>query len=374
MRTMRNRAFLASLVAMAIATRAPFAVAADPEAPRAAANDTEIRANQHKAAGDAALDERRYDDAVAAYSASYALVQDPVLLYNRGRAYIELHRNPEALADLEAFQRSAPAAVRARVPDLPGLVAAVRARVARLVITCNVAGARVAIRDRAVGVTPLGEIGLELGPAKIEIQAEGFVPFQKTVVLGSGVSHVDATLVSRTGTLVIRAPAGAVVAIDGESVGSAPVERIVSAGPHAVVVRAGDEAESRTIDVGVAERKEVEIIQAPPRDAHPARRNVAYALGGVGIAGLGVAAAFGIATVLQDDQREAEVRAWHLAEADSWRDRALTSQRIAIASAIGGGIALGTGVVLLLTGGDGGKRPAAGLRVTPFGGALVGAF
>ncbi|MCA9588819.1 MAG: hypothetical protein KC657_26065, partial [Myxococcales bacterium] len=117
--------------------------------------DATARAAETKRKGDEAMDSGRPAEALAAYSEAYALTRDPALLYNKGRALQALTEYPKALEELEAFDRSAPEDLRARVPGLPALLAELRQKVSSVVITCNVAGATLRLRDRGLGVTPM---------------------------------------------------------------------------------------------------------------------------------------------------------------------------------------------------------------------------
>lgn len=194
-----------------------------------------------KRAADALVDAKRYEDAVALYDQAYAKTKDPAIHYNRGRALQFLGRAPEALEAFERFAREAPPAVRAKVPDLDGLIAEVRASVSSLVLRCPVDGARVIVRDRVVGTAPLpGPIALNAGPANIEITAEGYVPFRAKIVLPRGGRlAVDAPLaaIGTSSVLTVRSSvAGTTVDIDGHPVGDAPAESTVEPGSHRVRV------------------------------------------------------------------------------------------------------------------------------------------
>jgi hypothetical protein len=232
------------------------------------------------APGDAAELRRRGNDAMAAfkpgealdaYSQAYELTHDPALLYNMARALEALEDYPAALARYEDFARLAPPDLRARVPKLDELVAGLHARVARLSVTCNVPGARVMVRERAVGETVArGEalvVSLGAGKAVIEVSADGYNSFQRAIVLpGGGSVGVDVQLVPKAvaGLLVVASePADGTVFVDGRELGNAPVEASVGAGTHQVVVRLpGYLDKSTSVVVGVGERRVVTINMA----------------------------------------------------------------------------------------------------------------
>jgi len=224
------------------------------------------RAAELKQRGDAAIDSMRYGEAVDAYTTAYAMTKDPALLYNRGRALQALGDFPGALEALEGFAATANAELRARVPKLTELLAEVRTHVTTLVLNCNVAGARVLLRDKLVGTTPLsGRLRFTSGAANLEVTAEGYLPYTKNLVLpGGGVLDLDVTLLSKakSSVLVLRAPTpGTVAIVDGKVVGNPPVEVVVDPGSHKIVARAEGYADTETSAVvSSGQHKEVDLM------------------------------------------------------------------------------------------------------------------
>ncbi len=223
-----------------------------------------------KRAADTLVDAKRYEDALALYDQAYAKTKDPAIHYNRGRALQFLGRHPEALQAFERFAREAPPAVRAKVPDLDGLIAEVRATVSSLVIRCPVDGARVIVRDHVVGTTPLpSPIALSAGPANVEITAEGYAPFRANIVLpGGGRFSLDAplTALGTSSVLTVRSSiAGATIFVDGRPVGDAPAESTVEPGSHRVRVhRDGYDDVERSIVTAQGEHRIVSIDPTSP--------------------------------------------------------------------------------------------------------------
>jgi tetratricopeptide (TPR) repeat protein len=156
-------------------------------------------ATELKARGDASMDAGEWADAIDAYRASYDLTRDPALLYNIGHAYARLGEYPEALAYLEQFAAVAPADLRARAPRVDGLIAMVRAHLATLSVTCNVSGARILVRGKWRGTTPLvRDLTAAPGDATIEVVADGYAPFKRELRLVEGRStSLHAALVKR---------------------------------------------------------------------------------------------------------------------------------------------------------------------------------
>jgi hypothetical protein len=255
-----------SAALLAVASAASFGVTLAAPAPALAqsASDKD-RAAELKKKGDAAMVSLRYEEAIDAYKQAYDITGDPALLYNRGRALQGLGQYPEALEQLESFKQQASPALRARVPALESLITDVRAKIATVLVLSNAKGARILVRSKVVGTTPLGgPIQLNAGPALVEVEAEGYLPFKKTVDLpGGGDIEIEAklTLKSKMGLLTVRSPvAGARVFIDGKPVGNVPAERSLPAGPHKILVeRDGYETAQTTAVVIAGDKKQISI-------------------------------------------------------------------------------------------------------------------
>jgi hypothetical protein len=224
--------------------------------------------------GNEAMAAFRPGEALESYKKAYEITKDPALLYNMGRALEALEDYPAALARYQEFADLASPELKARVPKLDEAIAGLRARVARLNVVCNVAGARVLVRDRAVGET-LGKgapfvVNLTAGPAVVEVDADGYVSFQRSVVLPGGSSlSLTAELVPKAsaGLLVVESqPTGGQVFVDGRSLGDAPVETPVPPGPHEIVVREPGFLESTTtVVVSVGQRRSLTVDLRRPQ-------------------------------------------------------------------------------------------------------------
>jgi hypothetical protein len=223
------------------------------------------RAAQLKAQGDAAMETLHYADALGAYAQAYALSHDPALLYNQGRAQQALGNFPDALTNLERFASEASPDLKARVPKLDDLIADVSRHVAKLAIKCDIRGARILVRDRVVGTTPLAEpLVLDSGFAALEVDAEGYEPYRRQIDLTGGAQTViEVPLVLKHMAAVLRVSStaqSAEVFVDGKPFGNAPVEAAVEAGEHKVAVRrAGFEDTETTVLVTAGERKDVTL-------------------------------------------------------------------------------------------------------------------
>lgn len=194
-----------------------------------------------KAEGDAAFLARRYSEAIAAYDRAYAIGHDATVLYNKARAHEALEQFPEALAAIEQFEAEAPPELRAKVSGLSTLVADIRSHVASLAVICNVAGARVTVRDLVVGETSLAaplRVKVNRGRARVVVEKDGYTPFSQDLNLpGESSTNVNAVLDPKVpaATLTVRStPTRASLAVDGRPMGLTPAELDIAAGTHRV--------------------------------------------------------------------------------------------------------------------------------------------
>lgn len=218
-----------------------------------------------KAEGDKLMLALRYADALAKYEEAYKATKNPALLYNMGRAYEALARFPEALEKLEAFDKEAPAEVKAKVPALNQLLADIRARVATITIHASADGIQVTVRDQVIGRTPIGAMRVNAGKATVDATADGFLPFHKDMDFAGGqTTDIPIVLTPKSTTAVIvvsTQPAGAIVSIDGgDEKLTTPFEKRVEAGTHDLEVsKDGFKSMTTSIVVAVGDRKETTL-------------------------------------------------------------------------------------------------------------------
>lgn len=262
------RLFVATALAGVLFSTTPRAVADD----KAGTSKQSREAEDLREQGNVAYKEKRYADALAAYERSYTLDPDPRVLFNQGRALAALARYPEALSALETFAREAPDKVKGQVPELDVLIADLKKRVTRLRIRSSVTGARVLLRNRQIGVTPLkGATVVNAGAATLDIVASGYRPYKKKLDLpgGGDLTH-DAELmpIDVRATLRIESPiTGARVVVDGRTVGTVPAETQVAPGSHAIVVTHPDYENAETsavVRAGEVKRLSIALDSGTP--------------------------------------------------------------------------------------------------------------
>jgi len=201
---------------------------------------TNTQADKLKTEADAAMDGLRYSDALSGYQRAYELSHDARFLYNMGRALGALGRYPEAVERLERFRLDASDALRARVPQLDQIIADFAHKVTTIAIRANVAGARVLVRDEAVGVTPIAELRVNAGHATIEVSATDYETQRREVDLpGGDRKEITFDLVKSTphGIVVVRStPSASTLFIDGSARGATPFEASLDPGAHALLL------------------------------------------------------------------------------------------------------------------------------------------
>jgi hypothetical protein len=223
-----------------------------------------------KTSADEAMDNLHYDAAFAGYKQAYALSHDPRFLYNMGRAAGAMGDYPEALDELEKFRLDAPADLRARVPQLEQLIADFKKHVSTLAIQSNVAGARVVVRQKEVGRTPMGELRVNAGPAEVEVVADDYVADRRNVTLPEGGRldlNVELVKASPFGILVVRStPAASSVLVDGVGKSGTPLEVSLMPGSHSLLLsREGfhDLSASAIVERGVRRELDFKLEKTP---------------------------------------------------------------------------------------------------------------
>jgi hypothetical protein len=218
-----------------------------------------------KKEADGYMDAERFAEAAQTYAKAYELSHDPALLYNEGRALEALGEYADAVARLQAFRSTASPTLLARAAKLDQHIEELKGRLATLVVTTNVSGARLNVRDKFLRtIEGTAEVLVRAGPATIEVTAEGYEPFRKDIDLqAKQTTKMDVELKSKkpVAKLAVRSrPPGCDVFVDGVGFGRTPLEAEIPPGTHRVKVTASSyEDEKIEINAKDGERRELDV-------------------------------------------------------------------------------------------------------------------
>jgi hypothetical protein len=255
----RNRSSLALLaVVVLVGARA---WAADPPSPA-----TKAEARERFDRGVALFERGDNAGALAEFKRTYALIPNPLVLYNMGLVYAAMNRPVDSADALADFLSQAGSAVS---DDQRKHAEEVRAdqskRIAQIVVLTN-APATVEVDGIEAGQTPLEKpIRVASGAHVVAVLAQGYLPLHKEVTLaGQTTETVSLQLQpseSRVAQLVVRAPLpGAEVRVNGKRVGVTPLPASVAVAPgsvHVELYRAGYRTASLTIAIDQGARGEL---------------------------------------------------------------------------------------------------------------------
>jgi formylglycine-generating enzyme required for sulfatase activity len=138
-----------------------------------------------------------------------------------------------------------------------------------LTITSSpVDGAEITIDGERSGTTPAHDIEVAAGEHIVEIRAPLHLPYRTTVVFGPGEPprQLAADLVPNWAPLVVStSPANAAVSVDGEEVGSTPLEHRIEAGERVVEIRRqGFKSFARRIQATAGETVDLGLVRLVP--------------------------------------------------------------------------------------------------------------
>jgi hypothetical protein len=335
-----------------------------------------------KAQADAAFDGRNYASALEQYEAALKSGGDPRLHYNVAQTLTALERYPEALVAYQTFLAQAPAGTlnAAQQERFFALLDELKTRIARVEVTCPVPGARVLIRDRVVGTTPLsGPIAVNAGPAKIEVLADGFKPVSMQVNLaGGGTQAVDVPLSERIdskGVLSIGSTVGGTrILVDGVDSGETPSTLRVEHGAHVLLAKApGYVSEEETVVVETGARKDVRFALR-----HAPDYTLGYVGFGIGAVGLAAGVATGVLAFTTFNTAKTECDTSAKVCGPAGQPDLQTSKTYGVLSSVSlgvgaAGVALGTFGIVRARLGQGSKRKVEAL-ILPNGLRFQGSF
>jgi hypothetical protein len=251
--------------------------------------------------GLAALDGRRFDDAIRAFERSYELRPSPVVLYNLGLALKSAGRIREAIAALERFlQHPASDTSQRELAAVRGEVERMRETLGAIDVDVVPRAARVVL-DASEVLPTRGRVPVDPGSHTVAITLDGYRPESRVihVARGRGVElTVELASVDRAPHLQVETDvANASVFVDGLEIGRGAIDISTREGEHSVLVRApGFRELQRRVRVGAT--GSTRLVLSLQRDEGLSRGAViAIAVGGaiafstiVGVS-IGVAAA-----------------------------------------------------------------------------------
>jgi hypothetical protein len=132
--------------------------------------------------GVAAADARNYEGARLAFQQAYALKPHPSVLRNLGQAELKTGRYLDAARHLSTFIRDTTFGTPAERESAKKSLAEAEAKIGRLILEVDVAGAEVAVDGEMSGRSPLGAdpIYVEPGQRVVRVQKDGYDLYEQT--------------------------------------------------------------------------------------------------------------------------------------------------------------------------------------------------
>ena len=244
---MRWRSSIAAALALAVAAPAP------------AHADDRGDAEALYRVGERAFNAAHYADAADTFEQAYAKLPLPAIAFSLAQAhrlqyfidnqpahlkravelyhlYIDQQKDGGRIADAATNLGTIEPLLRQLEASGVAMGAMARTRTTRLVVSTDVVGAKATV-DGTSGTVPFVR-EVTPGPHAVAIEAEGYVAYHGTALAIDGeMVPVEPALAPQPAALVIDAPRGAHVVIDGRAAGDAPLGKLeLPAGPHLVVI------------------------------------------------------------------------------------------------------------------------------------------
>ncbi|MEI9954636.1 MAG: PEGA domain-containing protein [Pseudomonadota bacterium] len=265
----RRISWLALSSALYFSSSSP-ALAAEPAPapPKTEAELNKAQAAQRFDRGLALFNEGDNAGALAEFKQTYALMPNPIVLFNIGLVYAAMSRPVDAVDALSPVVDSATLSPEQRERAQKTL-ADQQQRIARVSVTTVPAGARIDVDGVEVARTPLsGPLRVAEGSHVIGAVAEGYAHARKEIIVaGNADASVSFELVlgaaKRPANLTIRSRiVDAEVLLDEQSIGKTPLASslAVPAGQHTVELRrAGYRSAKQPVEVGESSTAEVTL-------------------------------------------------------------------------------------------------------------------
>jgi len=148
--------------------------------------DDKDNAKEHFLKGKTLVEDGAYDKAIGELEASYEINPVPIVLYNIGLCYDELHKYADAMKNYRkflAYGKEAPQEMRDKVSER---IKALSKLIGLLKLDVDVEGAEVIVDNKLVGHTPTGSIFIETGEHDLALRKTGYPDIKKKFKIVSG--------------------------------------------------------------------------------------------------------------------------------------------------------------------------------------------
>ena len=233
-------------LALAVALLIPNALfAQDQPAPQPAPAPAENleSAKLHFQQGVALYNDGNYPAALAEFTESYRQKPTTVVLYNIGLTQKALFRYAEGIESLEKYLAESTNLPPERRTEVLQQVNEMKALLAEVIVEVSPEHASITVDGRPAGSAPLPKpLQLAAGNHTIEASADGYTSQKKEILVAAGVPVSIKLLlkeIPHSGKVRVTSTVPqSIVAIDGKTIGAAPVEVDLGAGGHTLEVSA----------------------------------------------------------------------------------------------------------------------------------------
>jgi hypothetical protein len=246
---MRSRRLRACSVAIALTLAGPLSGVATAQAPKSAVTAKPLAQSLTggaKADYDAAkvlASDGDFAGALIKFQSAYDQSKDPRLLYNIAFCEKNLRHYAKAIAALQRYLAEGTGYLTDKDrKEADGLIQTFQPFTTSATFKISEDGAQLFVDDAPAGVSPLAApVVLDIGERHIRVVKDGFKPFEKTLPIGgSAAVAVDVVLEKEVheGHIVVDAPAGASIVLDGGAPSTGKLDATVPAGGHQLRVTA----------------------------------------------------------------------------------------------------------------------------------------
>lgn len=170
-------------------------------------NASAQRASEEYERAGAMREAQRFEEALRLYEALHQRTQEPRALAQRGVTEAQMGRWVAAEEHLTAALATGDRWVRHHRDALRAALEQTRRHVGDLTVTGNVAGARLSVNGTSVGTLPRAAVRVAVGPAVIDVDADGYEPLRQTVDVQGASTRVEVSLVRRPAAPAVEAAA-----------------------------------------------------------------------------------------------------------------------------------------------------------------------